>query len=63
MEPPSDLQALGPLPVGRLLLENNLVAAPMAGISNLPFRLIAREAGAAPSSPGRPAPRSPSPRP
>ncbi len=27
-------------------LENNLVLAPMAGVSNLPFRLIAREAGA-----------------
>jgi nifR3 family TIM-barrel protein len=47
MEPPADLQALGSLPVGRFLLENNLVAAPMAGVSNLPFRLISREAGAA----------------
>ncbi len=28
-------------------LSNNLVMAPMAGVSNLPFRLIAREAGAA----------------
>ncbi len=47
MEPPADLQALGPLRVGHCLLENNLVAAPMAGVSNLPFRLISREAGAA----------------
>ncbi len=30
-----------------LRLENNLVMAPMAGVSNLPFRLIARESGAA----------------
>lgn len=28
-------------------LESNLILAPMAGISNLPFRLIARESGAA----------------
>ena len=28
-------------------LENNLALAPMAGVSNLPFRLIARQAGAA----------------
>ena len=27
-------------------LENNLALAPMAGVSNLPFRLIARQAGA-----------------
>jgi nifR3 family TIM-barrel protein len=36
-----------PLTVGGRTLENNLVLAPMAGVSNLPFRLIAREAGAA----------------
>ncbi|MEE9607300.1 MAG: tRNA dihydrouridine synthase DusB [Myxococcota bacterium] len=39
--------AIHPLELGRLTLENNLVLAPMAGVSNLPFRLIAREAGAA----------------
>jgi nifR3 family TIM-barrel protein len=33
--------------VGRRTLESNLVLAPMAGVSNLPFRLIARQAGAA----------------
>jgi tRNA-dihydrouridine synthase B len=35
------------LAVGGCELPNNLVLAPMAGVSNLPFRLIAREAGAA----------------
>jgi nifR3 family TIM-barrel protein len=35
-----------PLPLARQTLENNLVLAPMAGVSNLPFRLIARQAGA-----------------
>jgi len=36
-----------PVVVGRERLERNLVLAPMAGVTNLPFRLIAREAGAA----------------
>jgi len=36
-----------PLAVGPETLECNLVLAPMAGVTNLPFRLIAREAGAA----------------
>lgn len=36
-----------PLTLRRHELENNLVLAPMAGVSNLPFRLIARQAGAA----------------
>jgi tRNA-dihydrouridine synthase B len=36
-----------PIPLRLRTLENNLVLAPMAGVSNLPFRLIAREAGAA----------------
>lgn len=39
--------AIHPVAVGERTLENNLVLAPMAGVSNLPFRLIAREAGAA----------------
>lgn len=34
------------LDLGPVRLERNLVLAPMAGVSNLPFRLIAREAGA-----------------
>ncbi len=36
-----------PLSVAGRPLPTNLVLAPMAGVSNLPFRLIAREAGAA----------------
>lgn len=36
-----------PIALRSLTLGNNLVMAPMAGVSNLPFRLIAREAGAA----------------
>jgi nifR3 family TIM-barrel protein len=42
-----DPHAIHPIRLRRLTLENNLVLAPMAGVSNLPFRLIAREAGAA----------------
>src|SRR5512136_955209 len=34
------------LSIGRLTLPNNLMLAPMAGITNLPMRLIARECGA-----------------
>jgi len=33
------------LKIGSLLLENNTVMAPLAGITNLPFRLIAKSAG------------------
>jgi len=40
-------RALHPISLRRVTLENNLVLAPMAGVSNLAFRLIAREAGAA----------------
>lgn len=34
------------LKIGSLTLENNLLLAPMAGITNLPMRLLAREYGA-----------------
>jgi len=37
---------LKPLSIGSLQLENNLILAPMAGITNLPMRLLAREQGA-----------------
>ncbi|WP_243372512.1 tRNA dihydrouridine synthase DusB [Geotalea sp. SG265] len=35
------------LSIGSLQLENNLILAPMAGLTNLPMRILAREAGAA----------------
>ena len=37
---------LKPLTIGSLALAHNVVLAPLAGITNLPFRLICREAGA-----------------
>jgi tRNA-dihydrouridine synthase B len=39
--------AIHPIELRLHRLENNLVLAPMAGVSNLPFRLIAKQAGAA----------------
>jgi nifR3 family TIM-barrel protein len=49
LAPPSALDrgAIHPIPLRGLELASNLAMAPMAGVSNLPFRLIAREAGAA----------------
>jgi tRNA-dihydrouridine synthase B len=47
IQPAIDPSAIRPIELPRRTLENNLVLAPMAGVSNLPFRLIAREAGAA----------------
>jgi nifR3 family TIM-barrel protein len=43
----SSAPAIRPIALRALTLENNLALAPMAGVSNLPFRLIARQAGAA----------------
>ena len=34
------------LQIGNVTLENNLIRAPMAGVSDLPFRLLCREQGA-----------------
>lgn len=34
------------LTVGKVTLENNLILAPMAGVTDLPFRLLCREQGA-----------------
>ncbi|MFZ3065998.1 MAG: tRNA-dihydrouridine synthase, partial [Nitrospirota bacterium] len=31
--------------IGNLKIENNLILAPMAGITNLPFRLIVKDEG------------------
>lgn len=42
-----DPRAIHPIRLRLLTLESNLVLAPMAGVSNLPFRLLSREAGAA----------------
>ena len=44
---PDSCGAIHPISLRLHRLENNLVLAPMAGVSNLPFRLIAREFGAA----------------
>lgn len=35
-----------PLKIGSVLLENNLILAPMAGVTDLPFRLLCKEQGA-----------------
>lgn len=37
---------LKPLKIGNVTLENNLLLAPMAGITDLPFRMIVKEYGA-----------------
>ena len=43
----ADPAAIRSIALRRHTLENNLALAPMAGVSNLPFRLIARQTGAA----------------
>lgn len=47
MHPDVRPELVRPLALRGRGLENNLALAPMAGVSNLPFRLIARQAGAA----------------
>lgn len=37
---------LKPLAIGSVVLENNLILAPMAGVTDLPFRLLCSEQGA-----------------
>ena len=34
------------LRIGNVILDNNIILAPMAGVSDLPFRLLCREQGA-----------------
>ena len=34
------------LKIGNVTLENNLILAPMAGVTDLPFRLLCKEQGA-----------------
>ena len=34
------------LKIGNVELENNLILAPMAGVTNLPFRIICKDYGA-----------------
>ena len=34
------------LRIGNTILENNVILAPMAGVTDLPFRLLCREQGA-----------------
>ena len=47
MARPGNDNAIHPIELRLLTLQNNLVMAPMAGVSNLPFSLIARDTGAA----------------
>lgn len=38
---------LHPLKIGKVKLENNIILAPMAGVTNQPFRIIAKSFGPA----------------
>ena len=37
---------MGKLTIGNVTLENNIILAPMAGVTDLPFRLLCKEQGA-----------------
>lgn len=40
------MEVIRKLKIGNVILENNLIAGPMAGVSDLPFRLLCKEQGA-----------------
>jgi nifR3 family TIM-barrel protein len=40
------MSGYGKLKIGNVVLENNIILGPMAGVSDLPFRLLCREMGA-----------------
>ncbi len=42
----SEANAVKKLKIGNVTLENNLILAPMAGVTDLPFRLLCKEQGA-----------------
>ena len=43
------MNAIRKLQIGNVTLENNLILAPMAGVTDLPFRLLCKEQGGRPS--------------
>ncbi len=40
------MDSIRKLQIGNVTLENNLILAPMAGVTDLPFRLLCKEQGA-----------------
>ena len=40
------MNSIRKLQIGNVTLENNLILAPMAGVTDLPFRLLCKEQGA-----------------
>ena len=41
-----DIHQIRKLQIGRVTLPNNLILGPMAGVTDLPFRLLCKEQGA-----------------
>ncbi len=46
MKKTADSKVSRQLKIGNVVLENNIILAPMAGVTDLPFRLICKEQGA-----------------